>query len=133
MNREILFRGKRVDNGELVYGYYIRYEHMGIVKHIIVVNWAQVYANSHKVIPATVGQFTGLRDKNGKEIYEGDILISDTYPDNILKVEYRDSSFGAYPILKGNSGVVNLHVLALNTYEVIGNVHENPEILGVKA
>ena len=46
---EILFRGKRIDNGEWVHGNFVLYEHMGEVKHIIVTDWAQVYTNSFYV------------------------------------------------------------------------------------
>ena len=70
MNREIKFRGKRIDNGEWVYGDLL---HFGNKTEIL--RDIQCGPNeSIKVIPESVNQFTGLYDKDGKEIYEGDIL-----------------------------------------------------------
>lgn len=139
--RPIKFRGKRVDNSEWVTGYYIRNEHMGIIKHIIVTDWAQVYANSYKVRPETVGQFTGLHDRNGKEIYEGDVLQGtvekQSMPgDNILmseeiKVRCRARWSRYEAMFYFYCRQLNRAISVIDEFfdlEVIGNIYDNPDL-----
>ena len=111
--REIKFRGKRVDNGEWVYGYVYKVESKGLW---FIDNGKTV---SHQVIAETVGQFTGLYDKNGKEIYEGDIVEEN----EILSIVEYDN-YGTYsPFGHGDYATISTWVT------VIGNVHDNSELL----
>ena len=123
--REILFRGKRADNGEWVYGYF--YEDIG---SFIKERASSVSTNTHLVDPSTVGQYTGLTDKNGKRIFEGDVVVieADCIPSFMLNryVVVWDDDQAAYKLLKDNT----IYDLPMGRMEIIGNIHDNPELLG---
>lgn len=129
MNREVKFCGKRVDNGEWVYGSLIKDKY--IVGNVI--DWNEDYFNTEywwRVIPETVGQFTGLLDKNGKEIYEGDIVRERW---NNYTPIYQNAIYMAYNVDKINDPYVStqFNVIWRNGCEVIGNIHDNPKLLEV--
>ena len=127
--REILFRGKRTDNGEWVEGYLCECHHKDTGKYDYAIQ--EMFENGyimHEVIPETVGQYTGLTDKNGKKIFEGDICKHrSNYSGNtvISVVTYTDGHFLA--LVCENSGFELSEKL-----EVIGNIHDNPELVEVQ-
>lgn len=118
--REILFRGKRTDNGEWIYGDLIQNvdcikirEQEKDIKHI---------SKSFEIDLETVGQFTGLTDNNGKKIWEGDIVKH-------YNAVYEISYITKYARFAGrNSGCIFACIPFGNT-EVIGNIHDNSELL----
>ena len=129
--REILFRGKRIDNGEWVYGDYWHLPE----KNFYCISDKEF---NRKVTPETVGQYTGLTDKNGKKIFEGDIIhVKDLIrcpvgfgnclciADYIASVAFDDCRFC---LLKANGGIYEIP-LDSDKIEVIGNIHDNPELL----
>ena len=136
--REILFRGKRKDNGEWVEGFYVHLPRGRYQKdeHLIQTvkengNIGQLY----RVIPETVGQYTGLTDKNGKMIFEGDIhkfhnrlyvIKFGTFFDD----EYQSDMYGWY--MEDVSDETNRYTFDGNESEythIIGTIHDNPELL----
>ncbi|MCT4288726.1 hypothetical protein HZP25_18695 [Elizabethkingia anophelis] len=118
--REIIFRGKRVDNGEWLYGDLCRVNEQVLIQPEWEYpnQWDDVDMN---VIPETVGQFTGLTDKNGNKIFEGDVLYSE--PDESQEVFFINGSFAIKSSLTQEA--LFLHSRNMNYYEVIGNIHES--------
>ena len=115
--REILFRGKRVDNGEWIEGFYCKDEYL---KDRIWVLDEDNFLAWWEVDPATVGQFTGLLDKNGKRVFEGDIANLDLHTAKYV-CAYR-SDHGAF---MWNCLVTNENrFLGHYGEKVIGNIHD---------
>ena len=130
--REITFKGKRVDNEEWVYGFLTRKREK---YHIIDENNENV---AYEIIPKTVGQFTGLTDENGKKIFEGDIVKVkitqnediQTYGNGKIKIGvivYNDD----LALFTCKNNFMNFINWAFNVYEVIGNIHDNHELLNM--
>ncbi len=125
--RDIRFRGKSKETGKMIQGY--------LVKH-----WERAYIawgaindkpDLTEVDPETVGQYTGLKDKHDKDICEGDIIRVPSVYDrgiyNILKVVYVDGVFVCITSL--NVSIPELLCDVNNEAEIIGNIHETPELI----
>lgn len=150
--REILFKAKRIDNGKWVEGYLFddgfengRMFVGGLIieeyKGTACDEWDITGIDFYEVDPSTICQYTGLTDKNGKKIWENDILkmhSGDLYNDNVI-VKYEKSAFVA---ISKNLYQRVFHIYEKKTehtgraiydvhfdYEVIGNVFDNPELL----
>lgn len=147
--REILFRGKRTDNGEWIYGYVNQqrgepildcmYEQINsddfyIYDYAAKID-AGIYGLLYKIIPKTVGQYTGLTDKNGVRIFEGDIVICKkeicgNFIDSCVEIGFVEMKHGAFGLHR-KQGYYRPFKDWLEDYEyeVIGNIHDNPDIL----
>lgn len=118
MNREILFRGKRVDSSEWFEGSY--WLSRSAVRETTYIT--DGYGNLFCVIPETVGQFTGLTDKNGVKIFEGDII---KHKENLFEIKYSTEQARYLAVL--TNGVFD--PVAMQNCEVVGNVFDNSELL----
>ena len=120
MNREIKFRGRGIDDGQWVYGLLIN-EGKAIQTPLEMAHNppSRLHRYKHNIDPQTVGQYTGLHDKNGTEIWEGDKLrwwVNDVVRDGIIEfmVGYFDCDFIGWDPLRGEC-------------EVIGNIHDKED------
>lgn len=133
MKREILFRGKRVDNGEWVEGDLIQLDSRIMIADKGMTAYDK--GNAHEeislecveVAPETVGQFTGLTDKNGVEIYEGDIISTEKI--KIMQVGW-DSRFSSFSLTQKDWAFSHFFGESCDPEQclVVGNIFDNPEL-----
>ena len=118
---EIIFRGKRLNDGEWVEGNFVK----GCIDdfaYIVEFGNKDLCRNYVEVIPETVGQYTGFDDKNGKKVFEGDIL----------KAEIWWEQGGCYPHTETcfiEATFPNMYKNHFEKFEVVGNIYDNPELL----
>lgn len=144
MDRKILFKGKNVDTGEWIEGslitnvFYRRENHKSI-PYILCPDKAEFECfedfdesnGIYEVDEETICQYTGLTDKNGKKIFEGDILeahLDDIYPDNITRVTVEFTN-GGWRMRQGDLPPDTFEDEEGKTWTVVGNVFDNPELL----
>ena len=121
MNREIKFRGKRVYVGDWVYG---DLEYRRNSGEALIHQYQQNrYSRQDKVYPESVGQFTGLQDANGTDIYEGDLLLSNENGE-VFEVVYDAPEFCCKDNVFGFKFLNHPE-----NFKVIGNVFDNPELM----
>lgn len=139
MERQIKFRGKRADNGEWVYGDMLQIGGGCIIYFGSKTETAtpdipngspvavELFNDEIAVVfPDTVGQFTGLTDRNGKEIYEGDILVCpediDFLPEIVI---FNDGCF----MVKDDYTTIAINAVDTEYRTIAGNIHDNPELI----
>lgn len=126
--REILFRGKRVDNGEWIVGDLLQVIYPSGKPSVYSIMEQTPLATNYHVIPETAGQYTGISAKNGKRIFEGDIVTarfkSNRSPQT-FKVVFENGIF------LFDNGCVKAPPFDVYGIEIIGNIHDNPELLEV--
>ena len=136
MNREILFKAKRKDNGEWVEGYYVycrkrRYILLILNKEI---GFDERENEWIEIDPGTICQYTGLTDKNGKKIWENDILRRDGYWD--IRIEFENGAFMVRNADKvqyiNRVTCTPISTFNIKAYEVIGNIFDNADLLEVE-
>lgn len=136
--REILFRGKRTDNSEWVYGYYTKARYYLNEKemHVIFAPDGEAFPRNEfpeyeEVDPETVSQFTSLTDRNGRKIFEGDIVEGNseyfTFTHPYGKVVYDGGQY----LISFDDVLEDIECLGAwaNDVEIIGNIYDNPELL----
>ena len=133
MSREILFRGKSIGIDVWLYGKLFNYgltapSNVTCISVCVPTTWKEAY-NFYAVNPDTIGQYTGLKDKNGKKIFEGDVvIIAEKLKAKVIYYggAYRmQSEFSPTPIDTTDMG----YMMREFSIRVIGNIHDNPELI----
>jgi uncharacterized phage protein (TIGR01671 family) len=128
---KIKFRGKRIDNGEWVYGYYAEASD----DEVFIITWygwnitccmecGENETETYQIIPETTGQYIGRKDKNENEIYEGDIVTDGV---NNYIVIFHEGAW-RLRLCRDYNSLHDLYPVA-NHREIIGNIYDNPELL----
>jgi len=143
--REIKFRGKRIDTGQWIDGCYVEWSNTRGNKQYQIVSSNGYHNDVH---PETVGQFTGLKDKNGRDIYEGDIIKINTHFQHIVPFDFpyrheNEKGFALY-VVEWNAKHSSMELIMKNYtkmeptcqilhvgnhHEIIGNIHDQPELI----
>ena len=134
MNREIKFRGQQINTKKWVYGYLYRNKGLYVICENI------RYAEEEPIFLDTVGQYTGLHDKNGKEIYEGDVVLYKDWEmayegggnDSFINkgiVEYCEDNCCYNVTERQTVDITDVLYRDNEDLEVIGNIYDNPELL----
>ena len=131
MEDRYLFKAKRIDNGEWVFGYIARYGHTGKEKYYIIPSYASVLY-SFLIDKNTICQCTGLKDKNGKLIWENDIMVAhldDAYPEDetYIRILWYESGFCSKE--KGSEYISPIDKFDQEHFEVCGNIFDNAGLL----
>lgn len=130
--REILFKAKRIDNGEWIEGCYVTSDGKSFICMDIVEHYCVIALRWFEIDPETLCQFTGICDKNGNRIWENDILMAhldESYPEDVTyeTVEWGVAGWVGH---EANSiGRQYLDEFDTKYYEVVGNTFDNPELL----
>lgn len=134
--RTIKFRGKDKDTGEWLYGGLLQCGdecYIVVSEHISQGEWGSAYDEiaGTEVDPKTVGQFTGILDKNGDEIYEGDIIEYITGKDfsNVAQIIFKDCQFCCKDI---HNSMITQPAFMDVEFEVVGNIYDNSDLLKAK-
>lgn len=141
MTRDILFRGKRTNNSQWVYGSYWHYSCSNTHQHLVFNDDVSVWVS---VDPDTVGRFSGLTDRNGTKIFEGDIIRWHDNTELSVSGQIAEVCFGKYR--DAESVFDNIYPLGFyirfsdkncvtiswldefkNYFDIIGNIYDNPE------
>lgn len=127
--REILFRGKKKSDGEWIFGNLLQTDDDGIC--IIQNHVPHHLLKNYEVVPETVCQYTGLIDKNGRKIFEGDIVKHFNWPEDDEKyvIGYIKWNQDSCKFVKENEDGAQYNVNSKCIYEVIGNIFDNPKPL----